>query len=42
MCPCTKFHLIWRNSDFEMKFAQKNLNDKNFGKKTVKFEMRIY
>ena len=42
MCPCTKFHLIWRTSDFGTKFAQKDMNDKNFEKRNIKFEMRIY
>ena len=41
MYPCTKFHLIWRTSDFGKKFAQKDMNDKNFGKINIKFEMRI-
>ena len=41
MCPCTKFQLIWRTSDFGTKFAQKNMNNKNFGKADIKFEMRI-
>ena len=30
--PCTKFQLIWRTSDFETKFPQKNMTDKNFKK----------
>ena len=41
MCPCTKFQLIWRTSDFGTNFVQKNLSDKNFGKINIKFEMRI-
>ena len=41
MYPCTKFQLIWRTSDFGTKFAQKNVNNKNFGKINIKFEMRI-
>ena len=41
MCPCTKFQLIWRTSDFGTKFAQKNVNNKNFGKTNIKFEMRV-
>ena len=39
MYPCTKFQLIWKAPDFGIKFAQKNVNNKNFGK--VKFDMRI-
>ena len=30
MNPCTKFQSIWRTSDFETKFAQKSMTDKNF------------
>ena len=41
MYPCIKFLLIWRTSDFGTKFAQENVNDKNFGKINIKFEMRI-
>ena len=41
MYPCTKFELIWRTSDFGTKFAQKSMNDKNFGKIKIKFEIRI-
>ena len=41
MCPCTKFQLIWRASDFGTKFAQKSVSDKNFGKINIRFEMRI-
>ena len=41
MYHCTKFELIWRTSDFRTKFAQKNMNDKNFGKIKIKFEIRI-
>ena len=41
MYPCTKFKLIWRTSDIRTKFAQKNVNNKNFGKIDIKFEMRI-
>ena len=32
MYPSTNFQLIWRTSDFGTKFAQKNMNDKNFEK----------
>ena len=42
MCPCTKFQLIWRTSDFWTKFDQRNVSDKNFGKINIKFEMRIW
>ena len=42
MCPCTKFQLIWRTSYFGTKFVQKNMNDKNFEKINIKFEIRIY
>ena len=37
MYPCTKFLLIWRTSDFSIKFAQKNMNEKNFEKINIKF-----
>ena len=40
MYPCTKCRLIWRTSDFGTKFASKNVNNKNFGKVNIKFEMR--
>ena len=42
MYPCTKFQLIWRTSDFGTKFAQKNVNNKNFGKINIKFKIRIW
>ena len=32
MYAFTKFQLIWGTSDFGIKFAQKNTNDKNFEK----------
>ena len=35
MYACTKFELIWRTSDFGTKFAQKNMNDKNFEKTNI-------
>ena len=38
---CTKFQLIWRTSDFGTKFAQKNMNDKNFEKINIKIEISI-
>ena len=41
MCHCTKFEFFWRTSDFGIKFAQKNVNDKKFGKVKIKFKMRI-
>ena len=41
MYPCTKFQLIWINSDFEIKFAQKNMNDKNLRKINIKSEIKI-
>ena len=42
MYPCAKFQLIWRTLDVENKFAQNNLNGKNFGKINIKFEITIY
>ena len=42
MYPYIKFQLIWRTLDFGTKFAQKNVNYKNFGKINIKFEIRIY
>ena len=36
MYPFTKFQTILRTSDFGTKFAQKNMNDKNFEKINVK------
>ena len=39
MCPCAKFQLIWRTSDFGIKFAPKNMKDKNFEKINIKFEI---
>ena len=41
MCPSTKFQLFWRTSDFGIKFAQKNMSDKIFGKINIKFKMKI-
>ena len=41
MYPGTKFQLIRRTSDFGNKFARKNVNDNNFGKINIKFEIRI-
>ena len=28
MCPCIKFHSIWRTLDFGTKYAQNYMNDK--------------
>ena len=37
-----KFQLIWRTSDFGVKFSPKNMNDKFFfGKTNIKFEISI-
>ena len=37
MYPCTKFHLIWRTSDFVgPNFPKENINDKNLKKQTLK------
>ena len=41
MNPCTKFQSIWRTSDFETKFAQKNMTDKSFEKINVKMVISI-
>ena len=41
MYPCTKLQLILRTSDFGTKFAQKNVNNKIFGKKPIKFKRKI-
>ena len=41
MHSCAKFQLVSRTLDFGTKFAQKNVSDKNFGKISIKFEMRI-
>ena len=41
MYPCSKSQLIWRTSDFRTKFAPKNVNDENFRKINIKFEIRI-
>ena len=41
MYLCTKFQLIWRTPDFGTKFAQKNMNGKNFEKINIKFEVKI-
>ena len=41
MYGCPKFQLIWRTSDFETKFVQRNMNDKNFGKINIKIVTSI-
>ena len=42
MYPCTKFQLIWRTSDFGMKFAQKTRVTKDFAKINIKIVIRTY
>ena len=42
MYPYTKFHLIWRTSDFlGPNFLKENMNDKNFEKINIKIEISI-
>ena len=41
MYPSTKFQSLWRTSDFETKFAQKNMTDKNFGQINIKIVISI-
>ena len=41
MYACPKFQLIWRTSDFGTKIAQKNMNDKHFGKINTKIVISI-
>ena len=41
MYPCTKCQSIRKTSDFATKFAQKNMNDKNFEKINVKVIINI-
>ena len=42
MYPCTKFHLIWRTSDFlGPNFLKENVNEKNFEKINIKIEISI-
>ena len=36
-----KFHFIWRTSDFGTKFVQRNMNDKNFEKISIKIVISI-
>ena len=39
MYPCKKFHPIWRTSEFEIKFAQENMNENNFEKINIKIKI---
>ena len=39
MYPYTKSQLIWSNSDFGTKFAQKHMNENNFEK--INFQIVI-
>ena len=41
MYPCTKLQPSWRTSDFETKFAQKNMTDKNVEKINIKIVISI-
>ena len=42
MYPCTKFHLIWRTSDFlGPNFLKENVNEKFFEKINIKIEISI-
>ena len=36
MYPCTEFQSVWRSSDFENKFAQKNTTGKMLKNETLK------
>ena len=40
MCPCNKFHSIWRTLDFSTKLVQKNMTDKTFEKNKHQFGER--
>ena len=42
MNPSTKFQSMWRTSDFETKFAQKSMTDKNFEKINIKITISIH
>ena len=42
MYPCTKFHLIWRASDFlGPNFLKENVNEKFFEEINIKIEISI-
>ena len=41
MYACPKFQLIWGTSGFGTKFVQKNMNDKNFEKISIKIVINI-
>ena len=41
MCPCIKFHSIWRTLDFGTKFSQYYMNDKSFKKIKIKIIMTM-
>ena len=42
MYPCTKFHLIWRASDFlGPNFLKENVNEKIFEEINIKIEISI-
>ena len=41
MYPSTKFQSVWRTSNFETKFAPKNMTDKNFEKTNIKIVISI-
>ena len=38
MYACNKFQLIWTTSDFWTKFAEKDIDDKNFEKINIKIQ----
>ena len=42
MNPSTKFQSMWRTSDFETKFAQKSITDKNSEKINIKITISIH
>ena len=41
MYPCMKFQSVCRTSNYEIKFAQKNMTDKNFEKINIKIVIHI-
>ena len=41
MYPSTKFQSVWRTSNFETKFAQKNMAATNFEKINIKIVISI-